>query len=72
MKVAALKCPVCEEVIWSKTRHDFRNCACKRCAIDGGRAYTKVSHDPDIRPIIGVLDTRTNQFSTDDEEELFQ
>jgi hypothetical protein len=72
MKVAALKCPVCEEVIWSRARHDFRNCACKKCFIDGGRAYTRIGYDPSIKPIQGVLNTVTNEFSPDDEADVYQ
>lgn len=72
MKVVAIKCPICQAVIWSKSRHDFQYCDCKKCSIDGGRSYTKVGHEPGIQPTTGVLDTDTEQFSTDDEEDLFQ
>lgn len=72
MKVSALKCPVCEVVIWSKSRHDFRYCDCKKCFIDGGRSYTRTGWEPGITPVMGTLDTATNQFSTDDEEDLYQ
>jgi hypothetical protein len=72
MKVSALKCPVCEAVIWSQKRHDCRFCDCKKCHIDGGRAYTKVGWEPGLSPTIGVYDTDTKQFSTDDEEDLYQ
>lgn len=73
MRVAALKCPICETVIWSRARHDFRNCTCKKCFIDGGRAYTRTGWDPDIRPIMGVLDTEDGTFSPDSQDEdVFQ
>lgn len=72
MKVAALKCPICKVVIWSKARHDCQYCDCSRCFIDGGRSYTRVGHETNIVPIMGVLDTVTNQFSTDDEEDFYQ
>lgn len=72
MKVSALKCPVCKTVIWSKARHDFRKCDCGKCFIDGGRAYTRMGWEPDVRPVLGVLDTETDSFSSDDEEDLFQ
>ena len=71
MKVAALKCPVCEEVIWSQSRHDFRNCACKKCFIDGGRNYTRTGWEPGIKPVMGTLDTKTNVFEADGEGDLF-
>lgn len=71
MKVAALKCSVCEVVIWSKSRHDCCYCDCRKCFIDGGRAYTRVGHEPGVVPLMGVLDVVTNEFSTDDEEDYY-
>ena len=41
MKVTALKCPKCEDVIWSRHRHDFRRCLCKGSFIDGGPDYSR-------------------------------
>lgn len=72
MNVSALKCPRCEAVIWSRSRQDFRYCDCKKCFIDGGRAYTRIGHEPDVIPVLGVLNTATNQFTTDGEEDLYQ
>lgn len=72
MKVSALKCPVCETVIWSKSRHDFRHCPCGKCFIDGGRAYTRAGWEPGLQPKMGVLDTATNEFSIDEKEDLYQ
>lgn len=45
MKVAAIKCPKCGDVVWSRSRHDFRNCKCGRNFIDGGRDYTRIGGD---------------------------
>jgi hypothetical protein len=42
MKVAAVKCPNCKDVIWSRHRHDCRSCKCQDSFIDGGRDYTRL------------------------------
>lgn len=41
-EVNAIQCPMCQDVVWSRHRHDFRNCECGAVAIDGGRDYVKV------------------------------
>lgn len=41
MKVVAIVCPKCHDVVWSRHRHDFRECKCGRNYIDGGRDYTR-------------------------------
>ena len=42
MKVTAIKCLKCKNIIYSRCRHDFRWCSCKSCAIDGGFDYVHV------------------------------
>lgn len=43
MKANAIKCPKCKDVLFSRTRHDFRWCSCGSVAVDGGFNYMKVS-----------------------------
>jgi len=43
MKVSAIKCPICKDIVFSRARHDYRSCTCGYCAIDGGFSYKKVS-----------------------------
>lgn len=43
MKVNAIKCLDCGDTVFSRARHDFRWCSCKKCAIDGGFEYTKIN-----------------------------
>jgi len=45
--VAAIICPKCGQGVFSRARHDFRRCSCKKCAIDGGFDYMKVSWSPE-------------------------
>ena len=40
--VNSLQCPKCKDVIYSRTRHDFRPCSCKTIFIDGGLDYIRV------------------------------
>ena len=39
--VEGLKCNKCSDIIYSSYRHDFRQCKCQECFIDGGRDYTR-------------------------------
>lgn len=36
MKVPATKCKNCGDIIFSRARHDFRECSCGQTFIDGG------------------------------------
>ncbi len=42
MKVNAYKCPECNQVIYSRTRHDFRTCDCGTISADGGFDYSRI------------------------------
>lgn len=42
--VNAYICPVCKNIIYSRAKHDFRQCSCKEIAVDGGFDYHKVSY----------------------------
>ena len=43
MKVTAIQCPNCYDVIYSRARHDFHRCGCGEVAIDGGFDYINVN-----------------------------
>lgn len=43
MKIKAIRCPKCRDVIYSRARHDFRWCECGLIGIDGGFDYWKVT-----------------------------
>ena len=43
----ALYCRKCEDVIISRTRHDFNRCKCLDVAIDGGHEYMRVCYETD-------------------------
>lgn len=42
-EISAIKCKHCGDIIFSRTRHDFRSCMCEKVFIDGGRDYLKIS-----------------------------
>jgi len=42
MKVNAVKCKECGDTIFSRARHDFRECTCGKSFIDGGSYYIRV------------------------------
>ena len=49
---SAVYCLDCGTIIYSRTRHDFRFCKCKKVAVDGGFDYLKVSFDKEDRMIV--------------------
>lgn len=57
MIVDALKCLKCNDVIWSRHRHDMRWCSCKTVAIDGGRDYTKILGNRENWELLKEYDT---------------
>ena len=40
------KCLKCNDVIYSRNRHDFKYCSCKAIAVDGGLAYLRRLGEP--------------------------
>lgn len=41
-----IRCKICGDVIESTSRHDFKWCKCKACAVNGGHDYLKRAWDP--------------------------
>lgn len=42
MKLKAIKCKNCGDIIYSRSGHDFHWCSCEKCAIDGGLDYYRI------------------------------
>ena len=38
---SAIRCNICGDEIESKYRHDFVECSCGACAVDGGHDYLR-------------------------------
>lgn len=47
LKVSAIKCKKCGDIIYSRTVHDFRTCTCEACFIDGGFDYCRIGGNLD-------------------------
>jgi len=41
MKVNAVQCPECKDIIFSRSHHDFHYCSCGYVFIDGGFDYCR-------------------------------
>lgn len=51
MKINAIKCPTCGDIIFSRAQHDFHHCSCGEIFIDGGFSYVRIGyHDLDHPP----------------------
>jgi hypothetical protein len=37
----AIFCKHCKNIIYSRSRHDYRSCDCGKCSIDGGFSYSR-------------------------------
>ena len=44
MKILARQCPTCNDIVYSRARHDMRGCSCGDIAVDGGFDYSKISY----------------------------
>lgn len=61
IKVMAIKCSKCHELVYSRARHDYNFCSCGSVGIDGGRSYTKVSFTDKVPDMHEVTLNYTNQ-----------
>lgn len=43
MKINAIQCKKCDDIVYSRATHDYRPCSCGLCAIDGGFDYTRIA-----------------------------
>ena len=43
MEVKAIRCLICQDVVFSRATHDYRTCSCGNVSIDGGFNYTRIS-----------------------------
>ena len=52
----------CGDIIYSRSRHDFRWCSCESCAVDGGFDYLKIVGNKENWEFkrINVLENKTD------------
>jgi len=61
IKRNALRCKYCGDVIESKHQHDFVECACKRCFVDGGLCYIRIGGEPHGYAVLTEIGTANEQ-----------
>ena len=54
MNVASIKCPKCQDIIYSRARHDFHHCSCEAIFIDGGFNYIRYGAETSLMKRIKV------------------
>ena len=62
MQLNGIKCLKCGDIIYSRSRHDFRWCSCESCAVDGGFDYLKIVGNKENWEFkrINVLENKTD------------
>jgi len=70
LTIHAIKCPKCEDIIFSRAGHDFHNCSCGTTAIDGGFDYQRIALEPpfnfsELEHIVLELDISKNVLYDD-------
>ena len=56
LKIKAIKCPKCKEVIFSRARHDFHYCSCNSLYVDGGFDYLRYGGKEDAFDNVEFID----------------
>ena len=70
MKIEAYQCKKCKEYIYSRARHDYKECSCKGLAVDGGHYHPNQTWIP--QRIIGDLKAEYKIFDVEvTEKELY-
>tara|TARA_R110000824_G_scaffold75239_1_gene190965 strand:+ start:1334 stop:1612 length:279 start_codon:yes stop_codon:yes gene_type:complete len=63
MKIKAIECGACGDVVYSRTPEDYRECGCGTAATSGGQQYTKFhSPGPDSHKKV-IIDVDTDVFN---------
>ncbi len=45
IKVQAIKCDECKDIIYSRAQHDFKTCSCGAVSVDGGIGLERIIWD---------------------------
>jgi hypothetical protein len=59
MKLKAVHCLGCDDVVYSRAQHDFRECSCGCIFVDGGLSYFKHGSLPGAEFKIMEVDINT-------------
>lgn len=55
-----IKCLKCDDIIESTYRHDFKECKCECCFVDGGNDYQRIGYE-NINDVM-IYNNETEQF----------
>ena len=66
-----LKCLICEDIIESKSIHDFVTCKCGNCNVDGGSDYFRFG-GKDFSKMVIINKDGTEQLVSDIENKRFK
>ena len=58
------QCKLCDDIVESKYRHDFKWCKCGAMAVDGGKSYIKRAANS-LDDIIELSETYEEQYESD-------
>lgn len=58
------QCKLCNDVIESMHRHDFKWCKCGEIAVDGGKSYIKRAAKTSLDNIIELNDTYEEAYES--------
>lgn len=58
-----VQCLVCNDIIYSVNRHDWRHCNCRAVGVDGGKDYFKLTFDKVGTYKVVNIDLITNKIS---------
>lgn len=59
VKSNGIRCPRCNDKLYSLHRHDFKSCQCGAVFVDGGPDYLRTGWDEAIGPAV-VIDSEGN------------
>ena len=66
MKIQAIQCKKCKDIIYSRAHHDFHWCSCESVAVDGGFDYLRICGNEKNYKIITINVKATKRELYDD------
>ena len=73
MKINGIRCTKCNDIIYSRARHDYHPCNCGSVFIDGGFDYIKISGSSWVPVSFEINATKKqlyNSWNTYDEKKV--
>lgn len=66
IKENKIKCKICGDIIESKSVHDYVECSCGACAVDGGHSYLRRCWKPELGSKDDVIEEMSIMEEDDD------